>query len=242
MNIFKKIKSELKLSDVLDKIIKEKPKSFDMDKLKDDMVVEVNDKVYREQTSLEKKFSWIFFIPSVIGFSFILIGILLNYGDVFIHIISVIIYIIICVGAGSYPLLASYTELIINREEGTITFYKQRGEKRIVIPFEEGDGFLRFTAGGGVAPDFILMFLPKSRKGPCGILAQIDIYAFWEFVVWYMDKNRPLPPGTAFDPYREADFQRRKAEGFPKPLYKSYIPTPEATRRQQLERERIGKW
>ena len=57
-----------------------------------------------------------------------------------------------------------------------------------------------------------------------------------------MDKNRPLPPGTAFDPYREADFQRRKAEGFPKPLYKSYIPTPEATRHQQLERERIGKW
>ena len=57
-----------------------------------------------------------------------------------------------------------------------------------------------------------------------------------------MDKNRPLPPGTAFDPYREADFQRRKAERFPKPLYKSYIPTPETTRRQQLERERIGKW
>ena len=57
-----------------------------------------------------------------------------------------------------------------------------------------------------------------------------------------MDKNRPLPPDTAFDPYREADFQRRKAEGFPKPLYKSYIPTPEATRSQQLERERIGKW
>ena len=242
MNIFKKIKSELKLSDVLDKIIKEKPKSFDMDKLKDAMVVEVNDKVYREQKSLPREFSWIFFIIFTIGFSFILIGILLNYGDVIIRIISVIIYIIICVGAGSYPLLASYTELIINREEGTITFYKQRGEKRIVIPFEEGDGFLRFIAGGGVAPDFILMFLPKSRKGPCGILAQIDIYAFWDFVVWYMDKNRPLPPGTAFDPYREADFQRRKAEGFPKPLYKSYIPTPEATRRQQLERERIGKW
>ena len=44
-----------------------------------------------------------------------------------------------------------------------------------------------------------------------------------------MDKNRPLPPGELFDPYREADFQRRKAEGFPKPLYPSDIPTPEAT-------------
>jgi len=83
--------------------------------------------------------------------------------------------------------------------------------------------------------------LHKNRKKG-GHLSHSDIYAFWEFVVWYMDKNRPLPPGTAFDLYREADFQRRKAEGFPKPLYKSYIPTPEATRRQQLERERIGKW
>ena len=57
-----------------------------------------------------------------------------------------------------------------------------------------------------------------------------------------MDKNRPLPPGTAFDPYREADFERRKAEGFPKPLYGSIIETPEATPEQQAERERIGGW
>ena len=52
-----------------------------------------------------------------------------------------------------------------------------------------------------------------------------------------MDKNRPLPPGDAFDPYRERDFLRRKAEGFPPPLYKSYVPTPEATPEQQKERE-----
>ena len=152
MNIFKKIKSELKLSDVLDKIIKETPKSFDMDKLKDDMVVEVNDKVYREQTSLEKKFSWIFFITSAFVFIPMIIGAFYNTERESILIISVIIYIIICVGAGSYPLLASYTELIINREEGTITFYKQRGKKRIVIPFEEGDGFLWFTTGGVSLP------------------------------------------------------------------------------------------
>ena len=57
-----------------------------------------------------------------------------------------------------------------------------------------------------------------------------------------MDKNRPLPPGTAFDPYREKDFERRKAEGFPKPLYPSNITTNEATREQQKERELIGGW
>jgi len=41
----------------------------------------------------------------------------------------------------------------------------------------------------------------------------------WSFYVWYMDKNRPLPPGTALDPYRERDEERRKREGCPLPLY-----------------------
>ncbi len=49
----------------------------------------------------------------------------------------------------------------------------------------------------------------------------------WSYWVWYMDKNRPLPPGDALDPYREQDYERRKAEGFPEPLHPSYIKTPE---------------
>ena len=58
-------------------------------------------------------------------------------------------------------------------------------------------------------------------------------------------KNRPLPPGEAFDPYRKKDFQRRKAEGFPPPLYPSYIDTPEDSESQkelsQLHREEKQK-
>ncbi|WFO14845.1 hypothetical protein M601_013075 [Cellulophaga baltica 4] len=65
---------------------------------------------------------------------------------------------------------------------------------------------------------------------------------YWNFLVWYMDKNRPLPPGAAFDEYRKQDFERRKAEGFPKPLYPSNIPTPEATKEQQAVRKKIGGW
>lgn len=37
----------------------------------------------------------------------------------------------------------------------------------------------------------------------------------WSFYVWYMDKNRPLPPGTAFDPYRARDDARRRGEKIP---------------------------
>ncbi len=63
----------------------------------------------------------------------------------------------------------------------------------------------------------------------------------WSFYVWYMDKNRPLPPGNNFDAYRQKDFERRKAEGFPPPLFKSLVPTPEATAEQQLVREAFWK-
>ena len=239
MNIFKIITNELGVDTPLDKIVKERPKSFDMDKLKDAMVVEVNDKVYREQKSLPREFSWIFCF--CFAFIFMPIGVFYNTENGIERIVSIIIYIIICVGAGAFPLFAPYKELILNREEGTISMPRAFKKENLVISFEEGEGIVKFTAGGGAAPDVYLVFLHKNRKKG-GHLSHSDIYAFWEFVVWYMDKNRPLPPGTAFDPYREADFQRRKAEGFPKPLYKSYIPTPEATRRQQLERERIGKW
>ncbi len=77
-----------------------------------------------------------------------------------------------------------------------------------------------------------------SRGGFYPSTAQQD----WSFYVWYMDKNRPLPPGTAFDEYRDEDFERRKAAGFPKPLFESDIETSEATERQQIERKKIAGW
>jgi len=45
----------------------------------------------------------------------------------------------------------------------------------------------------------------------------------WYVFLQYMDKNYPLPCGTAFDPYREQDFKRRQSEGFPKPTCKSLV-------------------
>lgn len=60
------------------------------------------------------------------------------------------------------------------------------------------------------------------------------------FITWYMDKNRPLPPGEILDSYRQSDFERRKAEGFPLPVYESIVETPEVTPAQQKERSK--KW
>ncbi len=63
----------------------------------------------------------------------------------------------------------------------------------------------------------------------------------WSYYVWYMDKNRPLPECEAFDEFREKDFERRKLAGFPPPLFKSRVPTPEASLEQQLLRETFWK-
>ena len=160
MNIFKKITNELGVDTPLDKIIKEKPKSFDMDKLKDAMVVEVNDKVYREQKSLPREFSWIFCF--CFAFIFMPIGVFYNTENGIERIVSIIIYIIICVGAGAFPLFAPYKELILNREEGTISMPCAFKKENVVISFEEGDGIVKFTAGGGAAPDVYLVFLCKN--------------------------------------------------------------------------------
>ena len=159
MNIFKKITNELGVDTPLDKIVKEKPKSFDMNKLKDAMVVEVNDKVYREQKSLPREFSWIFCF--CFAFIFMPIGVFYNTENGIERIVSIIIYIIICVGAGAFPLFAPYKELILNREEGTISMPRAFKKENLVISFEEGDGIVKFTAGGGAAPDVYLVFLRK---------------------------------------------------------------------------------
>ena len=37
-------------------------------------------------------------------------------------------------------------------------------KENVVISFEEGDGIVKFTAGGGAAPDVYLVFLHKNRK------------------------------------------------------------------------------
>lgn len=48
------------------------------------------------------------------------------------------------------------------------------------------------------------------------------------FLIWYMDRNRPLPPcGAALDPRRGKDRLRRQGEGFPVPLYPASVDLPD---------------
>lgn len=56
-------------------------------------------------------------------------------------------------------------------------------------------------------------------------------------LIWYMDKNRPLPNITEFKPYFDIDYERRKKENFPPPLYFSFIATREHSKAQLKERQ-----
>ncbi|RLJ98625.1 hypothetical protein [Tenacibaculum discolor] len=135
-------------------------------------------------------------------------------------------------------------ENIFNREDGIITFSGFMWYENITMPIEKiiftmsGPGSLQ---GGGAFRLLIERPDKLYTKYDCSIGGE-NCYQDLSFILWYMDKNRPLPPGEAFDPYRQQDFERRKAEGFPKPLYPSKISTPEATKEQQAERKRIGGW
>ena len=135
-----------------------------------------------------------------------------------------------------------YQKFIMYRLTGEIQFkgntgFMKTAKPRPLVDFKDCVfKHLYFNGGGMVTKRTFLMSTVGSQQ------IHMDPYERISFITWYMDRNRPLPPGTYYDRFREKDFERRKKEGFPKPLYPSDIPTPEHTPEQQAERERIGGW
>ncbi|MCX7726060.1 MAG: hypothetical protein N2053_04345 [Chitinispirillaceae bacterium] len=116
-------------------------------------------------------------------------------------------------------------KLILNRVEGTVEcppFLYGKPKKFLfseIIPvatFAKMDYYLSLKPPIQKWTDYFIS-IPVQRSSGRRYLEE------WSLIVWYMDKNRPLPPGTAFDPYRKRDEERRKKEGYPPPLYPSRI-------------------
>jgi hypothetical protein len=121
--------------------------------------------------------------------------------------------------------------IYVRRLSGDILVpHKNKGEYRRIVFKDAEVGKTVITSSSGSSSYIVIDNYPIEKLA-------IDANTNWAFYVWYMDKNRPLPPGSVFDEFRQTDFERRKAEGFPAPLFKSTIPTPEATHEQQAERE-----
>ncbi|CAA0221124.1 hypothetical protein [Tenacibaculum maritimum] len=198
---------------------------------------EASDLYYREERTARGWMSWIIGIflvlMSLIGLVsddvVVVMGMLMSFG------LSGVLTII-------YGFVAPIKYLVYDRMNGIITVTRAF-RSSVAIPFSSGYGLKGYSnTSPGVISAQLNFVSSKKKPRVGGIIAHNLVEESWSFMVWYMDKNRPLPPGSAFDAYREQDYQRRKAAGFPKPLYPSKIATPEATKEQQAARKRIGGW
>ncbi len=131
---------------------------------------------------------------------------------------------------GTLSIIYNYTapvkKIILDRLNGIVTFPNFLWGKPICMPFK--DMLVAWSVkNSGINPSGPSL----SAFHPNGFFSTdimgADVLEDWYFIVWYMDKNRPLPPGTAFDEYREKDYLRRKSEGFPEGLYPCSIHIPE---------------
>ncbi|WP_062060133.1 hypothetical protein [Aquimarina longa] len=129
----------------------------------------------------------------------------------------------------------------MDRQNGLVGLPKWNKTPAQTFPFNQLIGEYVFTTNVDAVAYENLHIYRNNAYEPHN-LSDGAAYEIWSLIVWYMDKNRPLPLGDAFDAYRQQDYERRKAEGFPKPLYPSTIDTPEATLAQQRERKKIGGW
>ncbi|WP_281979993.1 hypothetical protein [Tenacibaculum mesophilum] len=136
-----------------------------------------------------------------------------------------------------------HKELVLDRVNGTISYPRLFfSRKQETVPFWLVTVYKNLQTGGDFTPMGYNLILRDRKQDFTWTLAYNRCERYWSFMVWYMDKNRPLPLGEVFDPYRQADFDRRLKEGFPKPLYPSFVPTDEHTPEQQAMRRRMAGW
>ena len=129
--------------------------------------------------------------------------------------------------------------IVLDRTTGHITYPDWLFKPPHTVPIEEVTAFWVGTGGASGSLGQELSTNPPGSKRIINLRMHPGAFdKSWSFILWYLDRNRPLPPGEAFDEYRARDFARRKSEGFPPPLFPSRFPTPEATPEQNAERRR----
>lgn len=98
--------------------------------------------------------------------------------------------------------------MIFDRENGTVTLPPRFWGEHEVVPFAELKVKRIRNLGSIVNFHVLAAFRPSDGQAIEFGLVQ-DNWKDWGFYCWYMDKNRPLPPGEVFAPYRERDEERR---------------------------------
>ncbi|MCD7931019.1 MAG: hypothetical protein LUH15_06470 [Tannerellaceae bacterium] len=140
-------------------------------------------------------------------------------GEVFLSII----FLFILIFPGLYLIIAGIIKpkrvITFDRINGTVTFYGIRWGKEITQKFKEAC----FSSTIRHMKYLPIGFELSLRRNKIGFIS-INVDPFYEkdispeeifsYLVWYMDKNRPLPPGSALDPYRKKNYKRRKKKDF----------------------------
>ena len=155
------------------------------------------------------------------------------------YVVFTYIFGILSVSTLMYGLITPRKYLVLDRMQGMISLPPRFWGKPVTAPFNNCIGVI--TGGRGI--NNALEVWPNDKRIRGGIVLNINdlptLIQYWSLLVWYMDTNRPLPPCDELDTYCLRDYERRKQEGFPPPLYPSCIDTPEATPEQQKERDAV---
>lgn len=145
---------------------------------------------------------------------------------------------------GTYSLY--YIAFYLYRAKQVITFHRLTGmievPKRLfagwngaTITFPFIDQYITWVPGFGGA--MYKLSYPNSRASINFMPGKMR--KEFSFILWFMDRNRQLPPSKRLDPYRGKDFLRREAEGFPAPLRRASIKIPShKTVPPELKKER----
>ena len=107
MNKFKKFVEKIVQPTPLDKIIRGIAKPLEAGKLEDSLIIELNEKICRKRRTPPPKFLWIIFYTFAFAFAFMLYAVFLEFDNIFIRIIGIILYIGICIGGGRLYLFSS---------------------------------------------------------------------------------------------------------------------------------------
>ena len=128
-------------------------------------------------------------------------------------------------------------DFIFDRQNGLLTYPRWFWQKPETKPFKDIRFDVTSTNKGGRMICIPHTYVKGNFWIPMRNYFIHDDRAYFGIFVWYMDKNRPLPPGEAFDPYRIKDYDRRVKElGFnnprTKPLYDGDPEVPVHTYRK----------
>ncbi len=220
---------------------------------KKEYIIANNIKLIQNITSTKLNFKIFFGIGCFFCLFILIIGSINYNGSIFnlfkhLSIVNLIYIIPMLIGLFNLFLFCVIGEKVIvyNRKENTITYpCSHYNKKTITIPFNKFKFHKILNDSRGWSSYTLVTKDVSNKNDNMGIF---NLYTgkfcdeFYSFIIWYMDKRRPLPPGKVFDPHRQIDYKERKEKKFLKPLYSSYFDTPESTRKQRAERKKINNW